>query len=843
MALLILETEGIELGFLDSSKSTVLHNASSHGSGRIIQTLVRRGVPLNIQNIEGKSALHIAVDNSHAKIVRYYLKKGAQSNLADSNGQYAIHLASWAGHLEIFKMLLETSANLINTQDNDGVTCLSMASEQGHMEIIKVLLENRASFIPDKIGETPIHKAAYSNHWKTLEMLLAQKEAKYNINFKDTNGNTALLIAASSGSLESLNLLLRFGASLKDRDNSNFNVLDKAAAAGHINILEHLSNHKLSDNKKFPETTLHKAALNGQYETVKFLCLRTHDFKQKDLEGRNPLHCAIASGKSKVVKYILSCMGDDELNQVVLSDSNGYSVIHLTAIHGDSDMLCLFLNLDGVSFDLNAPSQDGVTPIILALQHKHLDVAQALLRKGAHLVPDKRTIALLSTVPNEYLEIVDAELKTNISGQISLKVSKIHNFNALNIKRSGSTTTQLDHNTREESKTPDRVKSRDKKEGEDEFYRPKTQSFGYHTVSYRTRVKRKSIMLITPEVQEIVNEFGQNPSNAIDMLIEKKIVEDNSGAIAKFLFFRDDLDKTKLGLYLSEGKERNNAILDEFSKFMEFKDMDFDMALRRFVTKFRLPGEAQKIDRLMEKFAERYYALNPTTGPFANQDAVYILAFSVIMLNTDAHNPSIKKQNKMTKPQFINNNTGINNGENFPEKFLSDLYDKIVTYEIKMESEESQFLNAELKGWLNKQSGRIKTWKKRWLVLTDNCLLCFRTSSEKDPCAIIPLENLNILSQSGKKKFVFEMRNANEGPIKASVRKSNGFVVANHEFYSFQAASLEEMNIWIDSLNSNIYRNPFNQLLLMKKKELGLKKMSSPAKTIRKSKSSSPKSE
>lgn len=57
---------------------------------------------------------------------------------------------------------------------------------------------------------------------------------------------------------------------------------------------------------------------------------------------------------------------------------------------------------------------------------------------------------------------------------------------------------------------------------------------------------------------------------------------------------------------------------------------------------FRLPGEAQKIDRLMEKFAERFVSCNP--GAFKSADVCYVLAYSVIMLNTDAHNPQVGVQ-------------------------------------------------------------------------------------------------------------------------------------------------------------------------------------------------------
>ena len=44
---------------------------------------------------------------------------------------------------------------------------------------------------------------------------------------------------------------------------------------------------------------------------------------------------------------------------------------------------------------------------------------------------------------------------------------------------------------------------------------------------------------------------------------------------------------------------------------IHFNGMDFVAALRLLLSKFRLPGEAQKIDRLMEKFAGRYCETNP----------------------------------------------------------------------------------------------------------------------------------------------------------------------------------------------------------------------------------------
>ena len=44
---------------------------------------------------------------------------------------------------------------------------------------------------------------------------------------------------------------------------------------------------------------------------------------------------------------------------------------------------------------------------------------------------------------------------------------------------------------------------------------------------------------------------------------------------------------------------------------LNFTGKDFVSSIRLFLEGFRIPGEAQKIDRLMEKFASRYLDCNP----------------------------------------------------------------------------------------------------------------------------------------------------------------------------------------------------------------------------------------
>lgn len=55
----------------------------------------------------------------------------------------------------------------------------------------------------------------------------------------------------------------------------------------------------------------------------------------------------------------------------------------------------------------------------------------------------------------------------------------------------------------------------------------------------------------------------------------------------------------------------NIEVLHAFLELHEFTDLNLVQALRQFLWSFRLPGEAQKIDRMMEAFAQRYCRCNP----------------------------------------------------------------------------------------------------------------------------------------------------------------------------------------------------------------------------------------
>lgn len=128
--------------------------------------------------------------------------------------------------------------------------------------------------------------------------------------------------------------------------------------------------------------------------------------------------------------------------------------------------------------------------------------------------------------------------------------------------------------------------------------------------------------------------------------------------------------------------------------------------MRELLEAFRLPGESSPIGRITEVFAEHFFSYRPgelgtpvalqlanrssfSTVEVQSQDAAYVLAYSVIMLNTDQHNPQNRVsssagarsdavqpltlgelQKRMTIEDYQRNLRGVNDGKDFSPEYL-----------------------------------------------------------------------------------------------------------------------------------------------------------------------------
>jgi Sec7-like guanine-nucleotide exchange factor len=91
-----------------------------------------------------------------------------------------------------------------------------------------------------------------------------------------------------------------------------------------------------------------------------------------------------------------------------------------------------------------------------------------------------------------------------------------------------------------------------------------------------------------------VEAFNVRPAAGVAQAVRDGVLEASATAIARFLFATPQLSPARVGEYLGDNSETALQVLDEFCALFDFRWVDFDIALRRLLAKFRLPGEAQK---------------------------------------------------------------------------------------------------------------------------------------------------------------------------------------------------------------------------------------------------------
>ncbi|KAL8447904.1 hypothetical protein Emed_004199 [Eimeria media] len=270
--------------------------------------------------------------------------------------------------------------------------------------------------------------------------------------------------------------------------------------------------------------------------------------------------------------------------------------------------------------------------------------------------------------------------------------------------------------------------------------------------------------------------FNANTKDGILQLEELNLLPTPATPKSVALFLKETrgLDLRTVGLYLSANKPWNTQVLREFVSLFKFTGVGLVAALRDFLKAFRLPGESQQIERVMEAFADEFFRQQPLvncphneklasaaesvaqappsseeskqskaeakeppelsmwrwvadegfyctslsnslddTADSANKDhdkscdmltqqlsqftpaqpprgyvlmlhkdTVFVLSYSIIMLNTDQHNSQVRS--KMRVEDFLKNNRGINNGSDLPPFFLQNIYISIRHQEIKL---------------------------------------------------------------------------------------------------------------------------------------------------------------
>lgn len=186
--------------------------------------------------------------------------------------------------------------------------------------------------------------------------------------------------------------------------------------------------------------------------------------------------------------------------------------------------------------------------------------------------------------------------------------------------------------------------------------------------------KRKRLLWLALE------KFNARPKDGIQFIKENKLIDNNEDLVQ---FLKDNLrvDKKVLGEYLS--KEENKPMREAFIRSLDFSNLRIDEALRSMLEKFRLPGESQLIERILDSFSIHWFEQN--SGVLQSSDSALSLAYAIIMLNVDQHSKKVKP---MTCDEFDRNLLGPKSERIYDRKLLDQIFTNIRDNEIVLPDEQ-----------------------------------------------------------------------------------------------------------------------------------------------------------
>lgn len=208
---------GADLNKPDNVRQTPLIYAVDRNQNWLAKILVLAGADVNPNLARINNPLFLAVSKGNLEIVEFLLQHNADPNTTLNSTSLTTALKN--NRFDIAKMLLKYGADP-NLKDPLGMTPLIHESKRGKIENVRFLLQYPVDVnISNNWNETALYWAAVNQDTEIILSLLA-KGAKVDSNNpaaeikNNTNEKTPLMVAASFGNKELMEILLNHGASI-----------------------------------------------------------------------------------------------------------------------------------------------------------------------------------------------------------------------------------------------------------------------------------------------------------------------------------------------------------------------------------------------------------------------------------------------------------------------------------------------------------------------------------------------------------------------------------------------------------------------------------------------------
>ncbi len=351
--------------FSDAQLEKLLPKAVEEGQVELVSAIIERAHFAIDKKLDGRTLLHYACKvNPNVEMVRWLLAHGSPVDSLSAENTTPIYVAlmnlgsTSEINEDICNLLLERGANLNTVIDNQSLV-MRMTSTDYYLRELNWLIRNKAD-----------------------------------LNYKNAEGESAILMAAQKQSLECLGALIASGAHVHDKDNVNNSILHILAGEGvgrrhgpdfqnyKNRIIQTIVEKGLDANVKNGEgeTAILVAARNRFYDTVIQLLISNADPNIKSKDGVSIFTLLFGDGKF---------MSIDALPVIQTLLNKGYSpndaekLSILTVMFDFADLAEIQKTMTAWNISPNQINAEGNTPLHIATRMKRKEVVEWLVKQGA----------------------------------------------------------------------------------------------------------------------------------------------------------------------------------------------------------------------------------------------------------------------------------------------------------------------------------------------------------------------------------------------------------------------------------------------------------------------------
>ncbi|XVF16234.1 hypothetical protein REPUB_Repub10bG0014000 [Reevesia pubescens] len=255
-----------------------IHMATRLGLSATLQSLIDSGCDINSKTDSGDTALMVCAKYKHEECLRVLTRAGADFGLVNISGQSASSIA--------------------------GSKRWSLGFQQAVLDVVKVGKIPKSSNVS---VFSPLMFVAQAGDVEALKALIGRGEM--NLDYQDSNGFSAVMLAALKGHVEAFRLLVYAGADVKLLNKSGETAIMLSELNQNRDLFEKVMIEfalEKGNRNAGGFYALHCAARHGDLVAVRLLTSRGYDVNVPDGDGYTPLMLAAREGHGSMCELLIS---------------------------------------------------------------------------------------------------------------------------------------------------------------------------------------------------------------------------------------------------------------------------------------------------------------------------------------------------------------------------------------------------------------------------------------------------------------------------------------------------------------------------------------------------------